>query len=130
MELVMELWAKGYITDSLCTINQSRLFDLYADYPELNTSGIAGTKVKDRNARQVREVRIRAARYAELKRLWEELNRRYVIFFEKEVNRLVVDALPGILAGGVFSAQVINSRRERLDVSEGTASVLETAGVQ
>lgn len=130
MELVMELWAKGYITDSLCTINQSRLFDLYADYPELNTSGIAGTKVKDRNARQVREVRIRAARYAELKRLWEELNRRYVIFFEKEVNRLVVDALPGILAGGVFSAQVINSRRERLDVSEGEASVLEAAGVQ
>ena len=71
MELLMELYKKGYITDSNRTINPSKLFDLYAEYPEFNLSGFAGSKVKDRNAKATKSVRIRAARYAELRTLWE-----------------------------------------------------------
>ena len=130
MELMMELYRKGYIIDSDRTINTSKLFDLYAEYPEFNTSGLVGNKVKDRNAKATKEIKIRPARYAELRQLWEELNRKYIIFFEKEVDKLVEDSLLKILDDGVFSNQVINSIREQVGIQDGTAVVMESAGTQ
>lgn len=130
MELMMELYRKGYIIDSDRTINTSKLFDLYSEYPEFNTSGLIGNKVKDRNAKASKEIRIRPARYAELRQLWEELNRKYIIFFEKEVDKLVEDSLLKILDDGVFSNQVINSIREQVEIQDGSAVVMESAGTQ
>lgn len=130
MELMMELYRKGYIIDSDRTINTSKLFDLYAEYPEFNTSGLVGNKVKDRNAKTSKEIKIRPARYEELRQLWEELNRKYIIFFEKEVDKLVEDSLLKILDDGVFSNQVINSIREQVGIQDGTAVVMESAGTQ
>lgn len=130
MELMMELYRKGYILDSDRTINASKLFDLYSEYPELNVSGIVGNKVKDRNAKATKEIKIRPAQYAELRQLWEELNRKYIIFFDKEVDNLVEQSLLNILDDGVFSVQIINSIREQVDVQNGTAVVLNSAGTQ
>lgn len=130
MELMMELYRKGYIIDSDRTINTSKLFDLYAEYPEFNTSGLVGNKVKDRNAKATKEIKIRPARYEELRQLWEELNRKYIIYFEKEVDKLVEDSLLKILDDGVFSNQVINSIREQVGIQDGTAVVMESAGTQ
>lgn len=130
MELMMELYRKGYIIDSDRTINTSKLFDLYAEYPEFNTSGLVGNKVKDRNAKATKEIKIRPARYEELRQLWEELNRKYIIFFEKDVDKLVEDSLLKILDDGVFSNQVINSIREQVGIQNGTAVVMESAGTQ
>lgn len=130
MELMMELYRKGYIIDSDRTINTSKLFDLYAEYPEFNTSGLVGNKIKDRNAKASKEIKIRPARYEELRQLWEELNRKYIIFFEKDVDKLVEDSLLKILDDGVFSNQVINSIREQVGIQDGTAVVMESAGTQ
>jgi len=129
-DLLIELYQKGYITDTDRTINPSKLFDLYAEYPELNTSGIPSGKVKDRNAKEPKSIRIRPARYAELRNLWEELNRHYIIYFDREVDRLVEEALPGILDNGVFSIQVIESKREQLGIVDGEAVVMGEAGTQ
>lgn len=130
MALMMELYQKGYIIDVERTIVPSRLFDLYAEYPELNVLGVSASKVRDRNAKPTKEVKIRPAKYAELRQLWEELNRKYIIFFDNEVNRLVEEALPGILDNGVFSVQVISSHREQLGIRDGVAVVMEGAGTQ
>ena len=130
MELMMELYRKGYIIDPDRTINTSKIFDLYAEYPEFNTSGLVGNKVKDRNTKASKEIKIRPARYEELRQLWEELNRKYIIFFEKEVDKLVEDSLLKILDDGVFSVQVINSIREQVGIQDGTAVVMESAGTQ
>lgn len=130
MKLLIELFNKEYITDSDRTINTANLFDFYAEYPEFNTSGLPGNKVKDRNAKTSREIKIRPAQYAELRRLWEELNRKYIIFFEKEVDKFVEEALLGILDDGVFSFQTINSIREQVGVKDGSAVVMESAGTQ
>lgn len=130
MELMMELYRKGYIIDSDRTINTSKLFDLYAEYPEFNTFGLVGNKVKDRNAKASKEIKIRPARYEELRQLWEELNHKYIIFFEKEVDKLVEDSLLKILDDGVFSNQVINSIREQVGIQDGTGVVMESAGTQ
>ncbi len=128
MELLMELYKKGYITDSNRTINPSKLFDLYAEYPEFNLSGFAGSKVKDRNAKATKSVRIRAARYAELRTLWEELNRRYIIFIDSEVDKLIQESLPTILSDDVFGTQVIKSNREEIGIEGNVAVAKEGSG--
>lgn len=130
MELMSALYQKGYITDINRTINQSKIFDLFAEYPEFNISGITGNRVQDRNAKEKKEVRIRPARYAELKQLWEELNKRYIIFFDKEVDALIANSLVEILDDGVFSCQVVKSRREQIGISNGVADVMTAAGTQ
>ncbi|MCM1224825.1 MAG: type III restriction-modification system endonuclease, partial [Lachnospiraceae bacterium] len=130
MQLMMELYQKGYITDIDRTINPAKFFDLYAEYPELNVSGVPGAKVQDRNAKAEKVVKIRSARYADLRKLWEELNRNYIIFFDNEVNKLVENSLLDILDDGVFSVQAITSHREQLGIKNGTAIVMEAAGTQ
>ena len=130
MELMLELYTKKYITDTNRTINIDKLFDFYAEYPEFNVFGVVGNKVKDRNAKESKGVKIRPARYAELRQLWEQLNKKYIIFFEKEVDKLIEDSLPELLDDGIFSSQVIVSRREQLEIQNGAAVVMESSGIQ
>jgi len=130
MALMFELYTKKYITDTNRTINLDKLFDFYAEYPEFNISGVVGNKVKDRNAKESKSIKIRPARYAELRQLWEQLNKKYIIFFEKEVDKLIEDSLPELLNNGIFSSQVITSRREQVEIQDGAAVVMEASGVQ
>lgn len=130
MALMVELYTKHYITDTNRTINPDKLFDFYAEYPEFNISGVVGNKVKDRNAKESKGIKIRPARYEELRQLWEQLNKKYIIFLEKEVDKLIEDSLPELLKDGIFSSQVIISRREQVDIQDGTAITMETSGVQ
>jgi len=130
MALMFELYTKKYITDTNRTINLDKLFDFYAEYPEFNISGVVGNKVKDRNAKESKGIKIRPARYAELRQLWEQLNKKYVVFFEKEVDKLIEDSLPELLDNEIFSSQVTNSRREQVEIQNGAAVVMGASGVQ
>lgn len=127
MALLMELWQKGYIIDSNRTINSSKLFDFFAEYPEFNVL----TKIQDRNAKkQPKQIKIRPAVYEELRRLWEEMNRKYIIFFDMEIDSLVKEALPTILKDNVFASQIITSQRERVTIKDNEAIVSTDAGEQ
>lgn len=53
--------------------------DLFTEYPEFNN--VTG-KVKDRNKGTKDVVKIRKARYEELKELWAQLNRKYIVFYQ------------------------------------------------
>jgi len=130
MDLMYEIYQKKYITDTSRTINPDKLFDFYAEYPEFNISGIVGNKVQDRNTKGRKDIKIRPDRYAELRQLWEQLNKKYVIFFENEVDKLVEDSLLELLDDGIFSVQVITSRREQVGIQDGTAVVMENSGIQ
>ena len=54
--------------------------DLFTEYPEFNN--VTG-KVKDRNKGTKDVVKIRKARYEELKRAWAQLSRKYIVFLPK-----------------------------------------------
>lgn len=122
MALMMTLYQSGYITDSNRTINQDKLDDFYRDYPEFNTSGVSGSKVLDRNKKITNTVKIRSAQFEELKELWEAINRKYVIFFGKEVDALIESELPKLFANGVFADTEVTSQRE---IVQGGDSVIE-----
>lgn len=130
MMLMMELYQKQYILDIERKINQEKLFQMLDEYPAFTTVGFVENKVKDRNVAKPKPVKIRAAIYDELKVLWEELNKKYIIYFENEINSFLETELPKILSDGVFSAQVASSSRQNLAIKNGEATVVSEAAVQ
>ena len=75
MELMMALYSKKYIVDTKLTLNQTLLDDFYAEYPEFNVMGISGGKVIDKNKKASNTVKVRAAKFEEIKELWSAINK-------------------------------------------------------
>ena len=93
-------------------------------------SKVSKTKVIDRNKKIKNTVKIRAAQFEELRELWTEINKRYIIFFDSAVDKLIEDELPNIISEGVFGYQTISSERQLLDTSSGLAETRTASGVQ
>lgn len=126
-ELFDELYDKKFILDLDRKLDQTRVLDLFAEYPEFNN--VVG-KVRDRNKGTRDVVRIRKARYEELKELWEQLNRKYIIYYDKHVDEQVEAALPGILEEDVFVHQTIKSTRQKVTSADHIAVAMQAAGQQ
>lgn len=126
-ELFDELYEKRYVLDLNRKLDQTRVLDFFAEYPEFNN--VVG-KVRDRNKGVKDVVRIRKARYEELKELWEQLNRKYIIYYEKDVDKQIEAALPSILKDDVFVHQTVKSTRQKVTSAGGMAVAMQTAGQQ
>ncbi len=129
MNLMMELFSKKYITDIERTINKTLLDDFYAEYPEFNMFGISGTKVIDKNKKKSNTVKVRQARFDEIKELWMAINKKYVLFYQREIDELIREELPNLLSSGVFSYQTITSERTEIRASDFNISTAQEAGV-
>lgn len=115
--LFVELLTKKYIDlrYSIIPENKSSFFE---EYP-LFKSGLESGKVRDRNSKPNHPVKIRKARFEELRDLWEKLNQRYTIWYESDLNVEIDKALDKILeTGNIFTDRVISSRRD-IVVSDG-----------
>ena len=84
MDLFMELYQKKYVLDLDRTLDPTKVMDLFTEYPEFNN--VTG-KVKDRNKGTKDVVKIRKARYEELKELWAQLNRKYIVFYQNDIDQ-------------------------------------------
>lgn len=126
MALLIELYQKKYVLEDR-TFDQTKVMDLFAEYPEFNN--VAG-KVRDRNKNAKDMVKIRKARYEELKELWAQLNRKYIIFYQSDIDRQIESALPGILANEVFVHQTIQSKRQKVATVESQAVTIQQVGLQ
>ncbi|MCM1312916.1 MAG: type III restriction-modification system endonuclease [Bacteroides sp.] len=127
MELLMELYRKKYVLDLERKLDQTKVMDLFAEYPEFNN--VTG-KVKDRNKGTKDMVKIRKARYDELKELWAQLNRKYIIFYQNDIDRQIETALPDILANDVFVHQTLKSSRHMVTTDNGQAVTMLQSGQQ
>ncbi len=127
LALFMELYQRKYVVDLDRTLDQTKVMDLFAEYPEFNN---VTSKVKDRNKNARDMVKIRKARYEELKELWARLNRKYIIFYQSDIDKQIESALPGILANDVFVHQTIQSKRQKVTASEGQTVAKQQAGQQ
>lgn len=124
MALLMELHQKKYVLDLDRKLDQTKVMDFFAEYPEFNN--VTG-KVKDRNKGAKDMVKIRKARYEELKELWAQLNRKYIVFYQKDIDQQIEAALPDILASEVFMHQTIQSSRQKVTTNEGQAVAQQQA---
>lgn len=124
--LFIELLKKGYV-DINKNVVTSMITAFYNDYPEFNT-GVNRTKVIDRNKKVTNTVKIRASQYQELKTLWEKINQKYILFFEKEFDKKVEQDFH--LNEGAFTFEIIESKRATVETTEKEASVISNSGVQ
>ena len=125
MDLFMELYKKQYVLDLDRKLNQEKVMDLFAEYPEFNN--VTG-KVKDRNKGAKDMVKIRRAQYEELKELWTQLNRKYIVFYQQGIDGQIAEALPELLKEDVFVHQTIQSKRQKVTTAEGEAIAVQQSG--
>jgi type III restriction enzyme len=128
-DLFVELLSKKYLdrNKNIKTENSDKFFE---EYPEF-TIGLQQGKVEDRNKKKEKKIKIRKAVYDELKTLWEEINSKYILHFERiEQENFLFSELLGLFRNGVFTDTYITSRREELNTTGKSASVYEYAGVQ
>lgn len=125
---MIELLQKGYI-DINRNIISEKIDDFFSEYPEFNQKGVSSSKIVNRNKKATNTIRVRQAQFNELKELWNILNRKYIIFFNNEVDILIEKELPLILKAGVFADTELISRREMLGVEGEQLRVVNDTGV-
>ena len=128
--LLGELHNKGIIKDIQGTVVKEMLGELYNLYPEFGETGVPRTKVVDRNKHNTNRIKIRPKVFDRLRDLWMNINKRYVIFFDPQLEQALEQALPKLFADGVFSYSVMTSERAVVGTEDGRMAVLRDAGVQ
>lgn len=128
-KLFIELLMKDYVDPQMNIIAENRI-KFFEEYSEF-ASGIKGGKITNRNKnKNAGMVKIRKAVYSELKELWEAINKKYYIFYEKELEGKIPDALYDILRDGdTFSHVAVSSHREYVATGETRMEVHEDTGV-
>ncbi|WP_029283176.1 type III restriction-modification system endonuclease [Pedobacter sp. R20-19] len=102
----------------------------FAEYPAF-TVGLQSGKVEDRNKKQERKIKIRKGVFDEMKTLWEAINGKYILHYEKveHENYLFIELL-ALFKQGVFADTYIQSSRSELDTKGTNAILREDTGVQ
>ena len=126
-QLMGELLSKGYV-DFSRKIIIDKIDDFYQEYPEFNTTRLVGNKVIDKNKNQRNTVKVRLAKFNELKELWTAINKKYILFFDKSVDESIANDLQSLLHDGVFSLQEISSDRQTIKAGKDKAEVVSDAG--
>lgn len=122
--LFIELLKKGYV-DIERKVVPEKFDDLLKEYPEFKNfnGGVDTSRIKDRNTSRTNKIHVRKARFEELRELWAQLNRKYILFFDKEIDRQIEAALPGIIKDKqVFALQTVETSRKVIQF-DGNAAV-------
>lgn len=120
----IELMTKGYV-DFDKKVVPEKFDDMLIEYPEFKdvTGGVNTNRIINRNSNRNDKIHIRKARFEELRELWAQLNRKYVLYFDKAIDKKIEAELPSIIKNKhVFSLQTIESSRKVLEF-EGNVAV-------
>ncbi len=132
MALLMELMQNGWVTmqGSDIIVIDDKILDFKNEYPEFELDMLNHNRVIDRNATNNRlMVKIRKDNYQKIESLWKELNKKYLMFYQKDIDKEIEKALPSILEDGVFSRMSVSSERSEIQVDQEGASVASEANV-
>ena len=130
--LFIELLKKGYV-DIERKVVPEKFDDLLKEYPEFKNfnGGVDTSRIKDRNTSRTNKIHVRKARFEELRELWAQLNRKYILFFDKEIDRQIEAALPGIIKDKqVFALQTVETSRKVIQFDGNVAVANEWTHAQ
>ena len=74
-------------------------------------------------------VKIRKPNYQKIEALWKEINKKYLMFYQKDIDKEIEKALPSILEEGVFSRMSVSSERSEIQVNQNGATVVSEANI-
>lgn len=128
-DLFTDLFIKKFIDRNKNVVieNSNQFFEEYPDF----ATGLNNNKVTDRNKVKERKVKIRAAQFGEIKTLWEAINQKYLLFYEKiENDNYLKNELVSLFKNGIFGDVIISSKREILNTSDGLMVLNDSSGNQ
>ena len=131
-QFFIELMTKGYV-DFDKKVVADKFDALLIDYPEFKdmVGGVNTNRIINRNSHRSDKIHVRKARFEELRELWAQLNRKYILYFDKEIDLKLSSALPSIIQEKrVFSPQAIESSRRIVEFKDGRAMANEGAHVE
>lgn len=124
-----KLYSQNYI-DRHMNINNDNRDAMQEEYPEL-AQGLYSGKVKDLNEQKPKPIKIRKAVYKELRELWEKINERYLLLYDRDLDVDLPDVLLSLLEKeGIFTQVAMTSRREHVVSQDGSMQILEGTGSQ
>lgn len=128
VELLMGQWVTMQGSDII--VIDDKVMEFKNAYPEFEADSLNINRVVDRNAKGNRDkVKIRKENYQKLDHLWKDLNRKYLMFYQKNIDDEIRKALPEILENGVFTRMSVSSERSEIEVNSEGASVVQEANV-
>ncbi len=128
-DLAIDLMTKKYVNRSY-EINSANRDAFFADYPEF-ASGVNSSKVTDANKKKRENIHIRKAVYDELKELWEQINKKYYLFYDADLANEIIPALHDVLrTDGIFGNVVLSSSRDEVTTNSGQMKVTGRTGVE
>jgi type III restriction enzyme len=128
-DLFTDLLIKKFIDRNKNVVieNSNQFFE---EYPAF-AIGLSNNKITDRNKVKERKVKIRVAQYNEIRTLWEAINQKYLLFYEKiENDNYLKNELVSIFKNGVFVDVIISSKREILTTNDGLMVINDGSGNQ
>ena len=129
---LVELITKGYVNYD-GTVVPEKFDNMLIDYPEFKNlnGGVDTSRINDRNTSRTNKIHVRKARFEELRELWAQLNRKYILFFDKEIDRQIEAALPDIIKDKhVFALQTAETSRKVLQFDGNVAVANEWTHAQ
>lgn len=128
-DLFDELYEKRYI-DRHNNIKSETRDAFFAEYPDFATGLVSG-KIKDRNKEKSTSVKIRKAVYNEIKELWENINQRYLLFYDNALNDNLEDVVLELFERpGMFTDLTMSSEREKVKSTGTEVHLVNDPGVQ
>ena len=129
-DLFFDLISKKYI-DRKYNINIENSIKFFDEYPDFSI-GLNANKVVDRNTKKDKKIKIRPAVYSELKNLWEAINQKYILFYDKiEEENYLENQLVKLLSNDIFTDVIITSRRQQINTTDDNLMIAnEDSGMQ
>lgn len=131
-QFFIELMKKGYV-DFDKNVVPDKFDDMLVEYPEFKNmaGGLNTSRINNRNSNRSEKIHIRKARFEELRELWAQLNRKYILYFDKEIDNKIVTELPLIIKEKqVFSLQTVMSSRKILGFEDNIAVANEGSHIE
>lgn len=128
----IELMTKGLVEFDKKIVAE-KFDDLLVEYPEFKdiTGGVNTNRIINRNSNRNDKIHIRKARFEELRELWAQLNRKYVLYFDKNIDRQIEADLPSMIKDKhIFALQTVESSRKVVEIEENMAVLKEGSQVE
>lgn len=124
--LFIELLNKNYIDIEMNIIEENR-DKLNEEYPEF-ASGLKKGKVIDRNINQKSKVKIKQEVFDEMKDVWSELNQKYLLLFNNEIDNDLQANINKLVDDEIFKELTLQSQRTVVSAVNGEMQAIEDVG--
>ncbi len=116
-EVLIDLMGKGYISFDR-EIKKDKLQEFINEYPEIFNK-LDKNRIRDRNVDKNKKVAIRKDNYWKLKDLWEQLNEKYYLHFDRIDDDVLIDTVSDVITEDLINKTVRRTKRETSEMVQG-----------